>query len=75
MRGGQFFVSAGPAFLRAARFIGGAFGDKFILELRHETLHRPGTGLAEGANRAAAGNVVGDLDQIIRVAARGLRRA
>src|ERR1035441_2638627 len=54
-------------FLRAARFIGGAFGDNFVFELRHETLHRPGTRFAERANRAATGNVVGDLHEIIRV--------
>ena len=45
------------------------------LNFADETLHRPGAGFAERANRAAAGNVVGDLDQVIRVARRGLRRA
>src|SRR5437879_648606 len=47
----------------AARFVGFALGHKFIFELRHEALDRPGTGLTERANRAAARDVVGDLDQ------------
>ena len=68
MRGGQLFGFSGRGdFLRAARFIGGTFGDKFVFELRHKTLHRPGTGFAERADRAAAGNVVGNLHEIIRV--------
>src|ERR1035437_10270286 len=55
------------AFLRATFFIGGAFGDKFVFELRQETLHRRRTGFAERANRAATGNGVGDLHEVIRV--------
>src|ERR1035437_5949375 len=67
---GQFYRRAcveAIRFLRTARFIGGAFGNKFVFELRYETLHRPGAGFAERANRAAAGNVVGDLHEVIRV--------
>ena len=44
-----------------------ALGDEFILELGHETLNRPGTGLAKRTNRTTTGNIVGNLDEIIRV--------
>ena len=68
MRLGQSFLfSRRGNFLRATFFIGGAFGDEFVFELRQETLHRPGAGFAERADRAAAGNVVGDLHEVIRV--------
>src|SRR2546428_315993 len=40
---------------------------KFILKLSHKTLHGPGAGFTEGANRPAAGDVVGDSDQVIGV--------
>ena len=52
----------GPAFL-----VRRAPGDEFILELGHEALHRPRTGLAKGADRASARDVVGNLDQVIGV--------
>src|SRR5579871_2446058 len=68
MRGGELFrFSRSGSFLCVARFISGAFGDKFILELRDKTLNRPGAGFTEGADRAAARNVVRDADQIIGV--------
>ena len=60
----QFARACIPAALAAATGFCCA-RDKFILELRDETLHRPGAGFAEGADRAAAGNVVGDLFEII----------
>src|SRR5439155_20032724 len=54
------------AFDRVARFIRRAFGFKFLFELLHEAEHRPGAGLAEGADRPAL-NVLGDVDQVIGV--------
>jgi len=54
-------------FLRATRFVSSAFGNKFVFEFCDKTLHRPRAGLAKGANRSAAGNVIRDFDQIIRV--------
>src|ERR1700685_4665418 len=67
MRGFQMFMFSGRGnLLRVTRFIRRAFRYKFIFELRDETLHRPRAGFAERANRAAAGNVVGDLHEIIR---------
>src|ERR1017187_3154322 len=59
--------SSASGFLRPTFFIRCAFRDEFIFELRHETLHGPRAGFAEGTNRAAAGDVVGDLHEIIRV--------
>ena len=71
MCGGQLFMFNGRRnFFRTTFFIGGAFGNEFVLELCDKTLHRPGTGFAERANRASAGNVVGDLHEVI-----GVRRA
>src|SRR5262245_18238746 len=45
----------------------GAFGDELVLELADEALHRPGAGFAEGADGAAARNIIRDLDQVIRI--------
>src|SRR5450756_407253 len=55
-------------FFRATLFVRRALGNEFVFELRHETLHGPRAGFAERADRAAAGNVVGDLHEIIGVA-------
>src|SRR5689334_5096683 len=49
------------------RLVRGPLGDKVVLELADEALHRPGAGFAEGADGPATGNVVRDLHQIIRV--------
>jgi len=69
MRGFQLFCFNGRGnFLRATRFIGGALRNKFIFEFRDKTLHRPGTSLAECADGAATGNVVGNLHEIIGIA-------
>ena len=72
----QFHLSCGSGALAgAALFVGRAPGDEFILELADEALHRPGAGFAKGADRAPAGDVVGNPDQVIGVALAGLPRA
>src|SRR6516162_5271209 len=70
MRNGcsMLFCSRRDIFFCAAGLIGGAFGDEFVFELREKALHRPGTGFAERADGAAAGDVVGDLAEVIGVA-------
>ena len=65
---GSQFLFTSDGFFRATLFIGSAFGNEFIFELRDKTLHRPRAGFAEGANRLTARNIVGDLHEIIRVA-------
>src|SRR5258706_15986183 len=52
-----------PTFL-----IRGATRDKLVLELPHKTLDGPRAGFSERADRPAAGDVVRDPDQVIRVA-------
>ncbi len=42
-------------------------GYELILKLTDETLHRPGAGFAEGADRASARNVVGNFNQVISI--------
>src|SRR6266513_223241 len=67
-RGGCDVNSRGRswAFDRMARLVRGAFRLKLILELVDKTEHRPGAGLAEGANGPAL-YVFGDVEEIIRV--------
>src|SRR5258706_9250727 len=52
---------SGVSFFREPLFVRRPLGDKLVLELAHETLHRPAAPFAKGANRAPAGNVAGNL--------------
>src|SRR6266436_3985330 len=69
---GRFYVRPGH---NAIRFLGppflirGALRHELILKLPHKALHWPCTSFAEGADRASTGDIVGDLDQIIRILA------
>src|SRR5207245_163107 len=51
----------------APGFVRRALRDEFVFELAHEALHRPGAGFAKGANGPAAGDIVGDLDEVIGI--------
>ena len=53
--------------IAALRLVRRAFGDELFLELADKALHRPGTRFAEGADGAATGNVVRNLDEVIGV--------
>src|SRR6266581_6004465 len=48
----------GFRFFRSPVFVCSSLCDKLILKLPHKTLHRPGAGFAEGADRASARNII-----------------
>ena len=52
---------------RTAGFICRTFGGKLVLELAHKALHRPGTSLAKSADGAAAWNIIGNVQEVLRV--------
>ena len=48
-------------------FVSGSPGLKFVAELANETLHRPGAGFTEGADRAATRDVIRDANEVFGI--------